>query len=1390
VRATIQIIERSAILTSLALFFLASSALAQLTITGTNQIGNVPFTPAWIAGANSLISGLVPTTATGNFGEYTGATTNNLTKPGIPLTIYAYNTLQATNLEVCGNDGVAGSLLVYTLPASTYGYNVTNITVYGGWQDNGRDSQAYTISYSTAANPASFVPLTQVSYSPSGVPNDSGSANRVIINNLSGAAIINNAAILKFDFTAPPSENGAVGYTAITVQGTAATNFGAQPIVITTSNQNSGGSFTPNWNIETDSLIAGQLPSIWGAGNFTIVSGTTGISALTEGAFGNVGIFTNYAMCGSNAGQSVTYNLSGATLTNIVVYSGWQNNGRDGQFYNILYSTLASPGTFLPLVGVSYNPAITGFSANRVAITTSTGQPLATNVAFVEFDFTPQVAALDGGYSGYAKIILEGSKGSPPSPILGSSPIPEPYPYVSTGGFSGPAVPLSPDPLVAYRWPNPQASDGLQIYMLKPKTVTADTNSSFVNLQSLTGTNPYVTVQGLGSIEMDFGQENAAWLEFDSPDFNGSVEMSISEYNAPEIIQSGPKTAVPIKYGNTYRLELNSQLYEGVRFGWIQVTSYGSPWHITGLRLVCQNKPANYNGSFSCSDPMLTRIWYTGAYTVKLNLESNYFGAILVDRGDRIAWTGDDHCAQAAALAAFGNYDFIKESIDGTANNNNGIASYGLYWVLSLIDYYNYTGDATELAGYITSVEATLDGAYAAFGTNPGLGFYGWDERLGAGFENPDCAEAESAYEMLSIESWNLFAAAMGKYGRADLQAKYSGYASQKLAALRQNPAWYRSFSLHACADAANTGLLNNTELNAMFAQEFTDRVNRVSFSGFNQYYVIQAFAAMDKYDDALSSINDLWGGEINYGGTTFFEVSRPSWSPGIGTNDPVPECQCGWTSLCHPWSAGVVKWISEEVLGIKPTSPGFAKYQIIPHLGRTLTYVSGQMPTPLGNILASFNVSNGLCSVSAPAGTVGTVGIPKVEKSINIITVNGTLAWDGAFHPVAGMGGASQDSEFVYFSNVQSGTYSISVSYSGSTPSYNEPAVLYAARFINEDLTTSGNWGGVYGKDGYVLCNYNGNGSDKSSLPSYVSSVVWSTGVPSTSVWTNGTTDTRALASSSSNQSSRNATCYYTSQDMPFIINCTGTSNHQIALYFVDWDNKGRRLAVEMFDANSLNLIAPVEVVTNYVGGKYLVYTYTNSVKFRIDQVRGDNAVLSGIFFDPAPANTAPVLGVISNQYLYAGQPVQFTATATDAQSAYQTLAFSLSNAPAGASINPSTGAFSWVTTNAAAPSTNSITVYVTDNGLPPLSAAKTFSVFVYPLPQFTGATAGTNGQIQLMFNTLPGQNYQVQFKVQLTDANWTPLGALLPGTGSPTIVSDNTSTNSQRFYRLQAMP
>ena len=271
---------------------------------------------------------------------------------------------------------------------------------------------------------------------------------------------------------------------------------------------------------------------------------------------------------------------------------------------------------------------------------------------------------------------------NPPPGLLLQSPsaIAEPYPLLSGGGFSGPAVKDSPDPLVGYRWKDPKADDSLQIYFLKPRAAVADHPEAFDNLGSATADVTNITVKGTGSIRLDFGVESGAWIEFDSPDCPGEVEIGISEYNEPGV----NKTKAAVKYGNTYRLELNKELYEGVRFAWINVKAANKPWHITGIRAVCQIKPTNYAGSFSCSDPLLTKAWYMSAYGVKASLCQNYFGSILMDRGDRMSWTGDAHTSQAAALVAFGNLDLIKKNIDNTSTQSNGIRSYSLYWVLSL----------------------------------------------------------------------------------------------------------------------------------------------------------------------------------------------------------------------------------------------------------------------------------------------------------------------------------------------------------------------------------------------------------------------------------------------------------------------------------------------------------------------------------------------------------------------------------------------------------------------------------------------------------------------------------------------------------------------------------
>ncbi|MGA2749976.1 MAG: family 78 glycoside hydrolase catalytic domain [Verrucomicrobiota bacterium] len=199
-------------------------------VTEMNQTGSGSgtFYPSWTEVTNgSLIAGRSPGTATGNFSEeMPGRNVNSLTASnslGLSLINGTSGVTTSTNYVTCGNgtgpDGSrAGSTLIYNLRPGTNGYNLTNITVYGGWANNGRDQQAYTVYYSTVAAPNNFISLSAVNYTPL-IADDIQSATRVSLTSSTGI-LASNVSEVKFDFTSPASENGYCGYAGITIFGT------------------------------------------------------------------------------------------------------------------------------------------------------------------------------------------------------------------------------------------------------------------------------------------------------------------------------------------------------------------------------------------------------------------------------------------------------------------------------------------------------------------------------------------------------------------------------------------------------------------------------------------------------------------------------------------------------------------------------------------------------------------------------------------------------------------------------------------------------------------------------------------------------------------------------------------------------------------------------------------------------------------------------------------------------------------------------------------------------------------------------------------------------------------------------------------------------------------
>ena len=98
-------------------------------------------------------------------------------------------------------------------------------------------------------------------------------------------------------------------------------------------------------------------------------------------------------------------------------------------------------------------------------------------------------------------------------------------------------------------------------------------------------------------------------------------------------------------------------------------------------------------------------------------------------------------------------------------------------------------------------------------------------------------------------------------------------------------------------------------------------------FSTFMSYYILKAIASFDK-DKAVEMLKEYYGAMLKKGATTFWEDFDIRWAENSCRIDEFPKagekdihgdhgahCYLGFRhSLCHGWSAGVIKFIKDEI--------------------------------------------------------------------------------------------------------------------------------------------------------------------------------------------------------------------------------------------------------------------------------------------------------------------------------------------------------------------------------------------------------------------------------------------------------------------------------------------
>ncbi|HEY3914995.1 MAG TPA: hypothetical protein VGN61_10960, partial [Verrucomicrobiae bacterium] len=163
--------------------------------------------------------------------------------------------------------------------------------------------------------------------------------------------------------------------------------------------------------------------------------------------------------------------------------------------------------------------------------------------------------------------------------------------------------------------------------------------------------------------------------------------------------------------------------------------------------------------------------------------------------------------------------------------------------------------------------------------------------------------------------------------------------------------------------------------------------------------------------------------------------------------------------------------------------------------------------------------------------------------------------------------------------------------------------------------------------------------------------------------------------------------------------------------------------------------------------------------------------------------------LAAIPNQSIMAGQTLLVTNSASDPNVPPLPLSFSLSQAPAGASVGSSSGVFAWRPMISQSPSTQTVAVAVSDNGMPPLSATQSFNVMVaQPAKPTLNVSTLSNGRFQFTINGNAGPDYLIQTSTNLT--SW--VTAFTNSSPSmPFIWADtNSPVHPANFYRVLLGP
>lgn len=377
--------------------------------------------------------------------------------------------------------------------------------------------------------------------------------------------------------------------------------------------------------------------------------------------------------------------------------------------------------------------------------------------------------------------------------------------------------------------------------------------------------------------------------------------------------------------------------------------------------------PIKERGSFKCDSEFINKLWDTCAYTMLLNSREGFFDGI---KRDRWIWSGDSYQSYIVNYYLGFNKDIVKRTIralrgaDPIESHINTITDYTFFWLISLYDYYMYTGDKefledvyTDVLDVLEFVEGRLseDGMFVR--REGDWVFMDWSTFDSDG---PMCAEQillARAYE--AVEACAIINKDNQLATRARERAEYIKGQVNKLYWNDKKGAFVDSYTsgrenvtrhaniLAILFDYVSEERKQSIIKNVIYNKEITPIT-----TPYFEFFELDAMCKIGDLKYMTDMLESYWGGMLRLGATTIWEEFDPKKS-GIEHY----EMYGGKyeKSLCHAWGASPIYLLGKYALGVRPTKAGYEEYIVAPNK-MPFGNFEGKVPTPKGDVFVKIS--------------------------------------------------------------------------------------------------------------------------------------------------------------------------------------------------------------------------------------------------------------------------------------------------------------------------------------------------------------------------------------------------------------------------------------------------